>query len=144
MGMSESDPAKISDRPDCGGIGWAQPRRPLDTIVMLTGDPGYGNAFNETLNLDRLARVGVRFAHAYAAEPVCSPARVSYMTGQFPAHTGINVCLRTNDPMHLWPLLSHAAQTVCTAGNRTALIGSETADAWRVSDGSTESGGCQA
>ncbi|OJF14281.1 sulfatase-like hydrolase/transferase [Couchioplanes caeruleus] len=37
----------------------------------------YGNTFNETPNIDRLAVDGVRFTHAYAAAPVCSPTRGS-------------------------------------------------------------------
>ena len=49
-------------------------------------DPGcYGSSFHETPNLDRLAQRGVRFTHAYASAPICSPTRASIMSGKYPA-----------------------------------------------------------
>ena len=56
----------------------------------------YGNTFNETPNLDKLAKQGVRFTHAYAAAPVCSPYRAALLTGQHPARVGILDYLRPN------------------------------------------------
>ena len=64
-------------------------------IFVLADDLGwaelgcYGNTFNETPNLDKLAKQGVRFTHAYAAAPVCSPYRAALLTGQHPARVGI-------------------------------------------------------
>ena len=49
----------------------------------------YGNKFNETPNIDRLAAQGMRFTDAYAACPVCSPTRASIVAGQYPARLGI-------------------------------------------------------
>lgn len=75
---------------------------PPNIIFVLADDLGwaelgcYGNAFNETPNLDRLAREGMRFTHAYAAAPVCSPYRAALLTGQHPARTGILDYLRPN------------------------------------------------
>lgn len=63
----------------------------LNVLFMLADDLGwmdlgcYGSSFYETPNLDRLAREGVRFTEAYAACPVCSPTRLSIMTGKYPA-----------------------------------------------------------
>jgi uncharacterized sulfatase len=34
-----------------------------------------------TPNLEALAEGGARFDRAYAATPVCSPSRVTYLTG---------------------------------------------------------------
>jgi arylsulfatase A-like enzyme len=49
-------------------------------------DVGYeGSATYETPNIDRFAHQGVRFTHAYAACPVCSPSRASILTGEYPA-----------------------------------------------------------
>lgn len=45
----------------------------------------YGNPFNETPNIDKLASQGIRFTQAYAACPVCSPTRASILTGKYPA-----------------------------------------------------------
>jgi len=42
-----------------------------------------------TPNLDRLADRGVRFETAYTTCPVCTPARSSVATGQFPHATGL-------------------------------------------------------
>ena len=73
----------------------ATPARP-NIILILADDLGwsdlacYGNTFNETPNIDRLAREGVRFTQFYA-DPVCSPTRASIQTGQNPARAGITV-----------------------------------------------------
>jgi arylsulfatase A-like enzyme len=64
-------------------------------VFFLADDLGwrdttpYGSTFHETPNLERLARRGMRFTQAYAANPLCSPTRSSIMTGLFPARTGI-------------------------------------------------------
>ena len=73
-------------------------------IFILADDLGwselgcYGNDFNETPHLDRLATQGMRFTHAYAAAPVCSPYRAALLTGQVPARVGITDYLRPNGP----------------------------------------------
>ncbi len=59
--------------------------------------PCYGNTFNETPNLDQLAKEGIRFTQAYASAPVCSPYRASLLTGQYPARVGITDYLRPQD-----------------------------------------------
>jgi len=43
----------------------------------------------ETPNTDRLAKNGRMFTQAYSPSPTCSPSRAAYMSGQYPAHTGI-------------------------------------------------------
>jgi arylsulfatase A-like enzyme len=71
-------------------------------IFVLADDLGwaelgcYGNTFHETPHLDQLAKEGVRFTHAYAAAPVCSPYRAALLTGQHPARVGILDYLRPN------------------------------------------------
>lgn len=63
-------------------------------ILILADDLGwadvgcYGNTFNETPHLDRLARQGLRFTHFYAG-PVCSPTRTNLQSGQDQARFGI-------------------------------------------------------
>ncbi len=49
----------------------------------------YGNEFNETPHIDRLAAEGMRFTQAYSASHICSPARASLMTGKTPARLHI-------------------------------------------------------
>ncbi|GAA4307152.1 sulfatase [Aestuariibaculum suncheonense] len=48
-----------------------------------------GSKYYETPNIDRIAKEGVEFTQGYAACQVCSPSRVSLMTGQFPARHGV-------------------------------------------------------
>jgi len=80
----------------------ASARRP-NIIFILADDLGwaelgcYGNNFNETPNLDRLAKDGMRFTNAYASAPVCSPYRAAFLTGQYPARVGITDYLRPGD-----------------------------------------------
>lgn len=51
--------------------------------------PLYGNKFNETPHLDKIARKSVCFSNAYAASPVSSPTRASILSGQYPARLGM-------------------------------------------------------
>jgi arylsulfatase A-like enzyme len=41
-----------------------------------------------TPSLDRLAGEGVRFDRAYCQNPICTPSRTSYLTGQYPSNHG--------------------------------------------------------
>ena len=69
-------------------------RRP-NLVFILADDLGwrdtslYGSTFYETPNIDRLAKRGMMFSNAYAANPLCSPTRASIMTGLYPARIGI-------------------------------------------------------
>ncbi len=98
-------------------------------IFILADDLGwaelgcYGNEFNETPNLDKLAREGMRFTEAYAAAPVCSPYRAALMTGQYPARVGITDYLRPNDAKHLSTDYVTIAEMLGRAGYATGIIG---------------------
>ena len=98
-------------------------------IFILADDLGwaelgcYGNTFNETPNLDRLAKQGMRFTDAYAAAPVCSPYRAALMTGQYPARVGITDYLRPNDKNHLSTHYVTIAKALKSAGYTTGIIG---------------------
>lgn len=62
-----------------------------NVVVFFIDDMGavdlgcYGNVFNQTPNIDRLAKRGVKFTNAYSACTVCSPSRAALMTGKYPA-----------------------------------------------------------
>jgi arylsulfatase A-like enzyme len=63
----------------------------LNFVFIMVDDLGwadlgcYGSDLHETPNIDKLAGEGMRFTDAYAASPVCSPTRASFMTGKYPA-----------------------------------------------------------
>ena len=71
----------------------ARPRP--NVLVIMTDQQGAGmlscagNTYVKTPNMDSLARSGVRFERAYVANPVCSPSRLSLMTGRMPSAIGM-------------------------------------------------------
>ena len=98
-------------------------------IFILADDLGwaelgcYGNTFNETPNLDKLAAQGTMFTDAYASAPVCSPYRAALMTGQYPARVGITDYLRPNDTNHLSTDYITIAELFKRTGYTTGIIG---------------------
>ncbi len=72
----------------------ASPGKP-NIVLILADDLGwrdlgcYGSTYHKTPNIDALARRGMRFTQAYAANPLCSPTRASILTGLYPARIGI-------------------------------------------------------
>jgi len=69
----------------------AAPAKRLNVVLIVADDMGWNqvgyHGFNwyETPNIDRIAREGLQFRHAYAAAPICSPSRAAMMTGTTPA-----------------------------------------------------------
>jgi len=96
LGVAATAAAPASARP-------ARRRRPSgrpNVVVVSIDDLGwdemgcYGNGFNETPEIDRLAAEGARFTQAYAAAPLCSPTRAALVTGRYPGRVGITDFLR--------------------------------------------------
>ncbi|MCF3109191.1 sulfatase [Niabella sp. CC-SYL272] len=98
-------------------------------IFILADDLGYselgsyGNTFNETPALDRLATEGMRFSCFYAAAPVCSPYRVALMTGQYPARVGITDYLRPRAARHLDTGYVTLPELLKMQGYHTGIVG---------------------
>lgn len=98
-------------------------------VLILADDLGYselgcyGNSFNETPNLDQLARNGIRFTNAYSAQTVSSPTRAALMTGLYPQRTGIVDYLRPDDEMHLDESYVTLPKILQANGYHTAIIG---------------------
>ena len=98
-------------------------------VFVLADDLGwaelgcYGNRFNETPNLDRMAKEGTLFTQAYAAAPVCSPYRAALLTGQHPARLGILDYLRPNSANRLSTDLVTLPEVLKKNGYATGMIG---------------------
>jgi choline-sulfatase len=105
----------------------ADPQRRPNLLFITTDQqrwdslPCYGLEFMRTPNLDRLAREGTVFEHAYTPAPLCVPMRAALLTGQWPATLGVldnNQWFNMAHPgLSLWP------QAASDAGYRTAGIG---------------------
>ncbi|MEW5975419.1 MAG: sulfatase [Acidobacteriota bacterium] len=130
-----------SSQPLLALAGTAVPDARPNFVFILIDDLGwadlgcYGSRFHRTPNLDRLARQGMRFIHAYAACPVCSPTRASILTGKYPARLHLTDWLpgRPDQPSQKLarPLIRQAlpleeetvAEVLRSAGYKTAAIG---------------------
>jgi len=76
----------------------AQPGKSRPNIIyMMTDDLGYadlscyGRKDYQTPNLDKLCAQGIKFMNAYASAPVCTPTRVAFMTGRYPARLTVGL-----------------------------------------------------
>jgi arylsulfatase A-like enzyme len=103
-----------------------------NVIFILADDLGwgdlscYGRPDYRTPNLDRLASQGVRFTDAYSASAVCTPTRVGFVTGRYPARLKIGLIepLPANNRLvGLDPGHPTIASLLKTSGYDTALIG---------------------
>ena len=67
---------------------------PLPNILWITCEDvnaflgSYGDSLAITPHVDQLAQAGVRYTHAYATAPVCSPARSALITGIYATAMG--------------------------------------------------------
>jgi len=93
--------AKAGPAEAAGGSG----QRPPNIILILADDLGWnqvgyhGSSFYTTPAIDRLAREGMQFRHAYSAAPICSPTRAAILTGRAPARLQLTDYI----PGRLWP-----------------------------------------
>ncbi len=99
-------------------------------IFIMADDLGwgelgcYGNTFNETPNLDKLAMQGIKFNQAYAAAAICSPSRAGLLTGQYPARTRITDFLPAKTDRWLDPAKYFTVnEALSRVGYRTAMFG---------------------
>jgi len=94
----------------------------------------------KTPHLDRMASQGVRFENAVTQNPICTPSRVSWLSGQY-CHNHGYYGLSGPNPKGLPTVLGHFRR----AGYRTAAIGKIHCPAgWVESDSDTfhETSGC--
>lgn len=111
----------------------SQGQRP-NIIYVMVDDMGFadlssfGRTDYQTPNIDAFVKEGIKFNNAYAGAPVCTPTRVAFMTGRYPARNAIG--LReplTGSPYDMTIGLSPDVPTVSSIlkqnGYETALFG---------------------
>jgi arylsulfatase A-like enzyme len=120
-----------------GGHAQTDQKRP-NILFILADDMGwgdlscYGRPDYKTPNLDQLAMHGMRFTNAYSAAPVCTPTRVGFHTGRYPARLPVGL----EEPIHERSAIGERVKTtgiprshptvsslIKSAGYDTALIG---------------------
>ncbi len=114
-------------------------------IFVLVDDFGwnqvgsYGSEIVNTPNLDKLAREGAKFTSAYAM-PQCSPTRAAFLSGKYPARSGMTKVINNRfwgkAPMltpkvrkKLPPEWYNMAKMLKSAGYTTGISGK-----WHVAD----------
>lgn len=78
----------------------------------------------KTPNLDALAKSGVNFSHAFVQNPICTPSRMCYMTGQYVHNHGIyglSIMPNPDDPIP--STLPSLLGVFRGQGYRTGIIG---------------------
>ncbi len=107
-------------------------------VFILADDLGwgdlscYGRPDYKTPIIDKLATQGMRFTNAYSAAAICTPTRVGFHTGRYPARLAVGI----EEPIQTRTMLGDRVKTVGiphehptvsslikTAGYETALIG---------------------
>lgn len=105
-----------------------------DIIYIMADDLGYadlscyGRKDYQTPNLDKLCAQGVKFMNAYAAAPVCTPTRVAFMTGRYPARLNVGLYEpiaegHKDSSVGLLPETPSIASRLKKAGYETYLVG---------------------
>ena len=112
----------------------AQKNSHPNIIYILADDLGYadlscyGRKDYQTPHLDKLAAEGMRFTNAYASAPVCTPTRVAFMTGRYPARLTVGLYEpiaegSMDSVVGLSSSVPSIAQLLHKAGYETSLIG---------------------
>jgi len=98
------------------------PRRPNVLYIMADDHAAhaigaYGSRINQTPNIDRLAREGMRFDNCFVTNSICTPSRACILTGKYSHLNGVPVFNRFDGSQ---PTLAKYLQA---AGYHTGMIG---------------------
>ena len=71
-----------------------EPRQP--NIIFIMSDDhashaisAYGSKINQTPNIDRIAKQGMRFNNCFCTNSICTPSRASILTGTYNHINGV-------------------------------------------------------
>ncbi len=125
-GLAAGSIAGLSMGAGCAGLGRTRSRthkRP-NIIFIMTDDHAshamscYGSKINQTPNLDRIARGGMRFENAFCTNSICAPCRAVILTGKYSHINGVKDNRQKFDgSQQTFPKLLQQA------GYETAMIG---------------------
>ncbi|NLF39745.1 sulfatase [bacterium] len=81
--------------PYARALSGSPPARRMNVLFISVDDLNpslgcFGNPDVQTPNMDGLAARGVRFTRAYSQWPSCLPSRASFLSGWYPAKTGVH------------------------------------------------------
>lgn len=98
-------------------------RRPNILFIMADDHAAhaisaYGSTINETPNIDRIGRDGVRLDNCFCTNSICTPSRAVILTGQYSHVNGVKTL---NDPLD--PARQNVAKLLQAGGYATAMIG---------------------
>lgn len=106
----------------CGSVNAA----PRPNILFIMSDDHayqamscYGSRVNQTPNLDRIARDGMRFDRCFVTNSICGPSRAVILTGKYSHLNGF----RTNNHDKFDGSQQTVAKLLQKAGYQTAMIG---------------------
>ena len=100
-----------------------------NVILLLADDLGYGDLSCyggvgvETPNIDALLEHGVQFCDGYSTSAVCTPARYSILTGEYPFRNPNTRILPGNAPCIIEKEKGTLPKIFKKAGYRTAVVG---------------------
>jgi arylsulfatase A-like enzyme len=111
----------------------AEQFRKPNIIFILADDMGWGDLSSyghpelKTPNLDRLAARGKLFTQFYACAGVCSPSRVAFTTGRYPARYGIHGHISNHEENQQRAMPDWLDPTVPTVAKKLKAVGYATA-----------------
>jgi len=88
-------------------------------IVISTDDQRWDTVQYMPITLERIAERGVTFSNAFATTSLCTPSRVTFLTGQYAHHTGVTANFRVRPGLET----STIPVWLQNAGYRTGLYG---------------------